>query len=529
MRDEVTTDVPWWKHTTVYQIYPRSFADSTGDGVGDLEGIRRHLDHLERLGVDTLWLSPIYPSPMADFGYDVSDHCNIDPVFGDLSAFDSLLADVHGRGMRLLLDWVPNHTSAAHPWFVDARSSRDSEHRDFYVWRDPAPDGGPPNNWRTSLVDESAWTLDEASGQYYLHLFLSSQPDLNWANPKVEAAMHDTLRFWLDRGVDGFRADVVHCIGKDDALADDPAELVGLPRCVIHDDPVTHPLLRRIRSLLDGYPQEPMMVGEVVILDVDRMVHYLGDGDELHLSFNFEPTHLPWDAALWRGAIARAEAAHTSVGGWPTWVLSNHDIPRHRTRYAGFPNTPVDAHGSDERARAAAVLLLTLRGTPFLYQGEELGLLDAEVPPERVVDPGGRDGCRAPMPWDGAPGHGWVEPWLPLPPEADVRNVADESADPASVLELYRALLALRAVTPALADGSLELLDAPGGVLAYRRSVDGGGDVTVLVSMADEPVDVAGMAGTILVDSLGLAAPEARLGEGGAARLAARQALVIRP
>jgi alpha-glucosidase len=529
MPSDQATGAPWWKHTVVYQIYPRSFADTSGDGVGDLAGIGRHLDHLERLGVDTLWLSPIYPSPMADFGYDVADHCDIDPVFGDLAGFDRLLADVHDRGMRLLLDWVPNHTSDAHPWFVDARSSIDSAHRDYYVWRDPAPDGGPPNNWRTSLVDEPAWTLDEASGQYYLHLFLPSQPDLNWANPQVEAAMHDTLRFWLDRGVDGFRADVVHCIGKDPALVDDPAELVGLPRCVIHDDPATHPLLRRIRALLDSYPQAPMMVGEVVILDVDRMVHYLGRGDELHLSFNFAPTHLPWDAALWRDAVARAEAAHTDVDGWPTWVLSNHDIPRHRTRYASFPNPPVDAQGSDERARAAAVLLLTLRGTPFLYQGEELGLLDAEVPPERVVDPGGRDGCRAPMPWDTSAGHGWTDPWLPMPPEAETRNVEAESADPSSMLELYRALLALRAVTPSLRDGSLVLLDAPDGVLAYRRVVDGAADVTVLVSMVDESTDVGGVTGTILVDSLGRSAPGAPFGADPAepARLAPRQAVVL--
>lgn len=530
MPQEEATGEPWWKHTTVYQIYPRSFADASGDGIGDLEGIRRHLDHLERLGVETLWLSPIYPSPMADFGYDVADYCDIDPIFGDLTVFDRLLADVHARGMRLVLDWVPNHTSDAHPWFVDARSSRDAARRDFYIWRDPAPGGGPPNNWRAALVDAPAWTFDEESGQYYLHLFLPEQPDLNWANPEVESAMHDTLRFWLDRGVDGFRADVVQCIGKDPSLPDDPPDLAGLPRCAIHVDAETHPLLRRIRTLLDGYPQQPMMVGEVSILDLDLMVPYLGDGDELHLSFNFESIHLPWDAARWRAAVAHAEVAHAAVGGWPTWVLSNHDVPRHRTRYANFPNPPVHERGSDERARAAAVMLLTLRGTPFLYQGEELGLLDADLPPERVVDPGGRDGCRAPIPWDGSSDHGWHDPWLPLPPEADTRNAEAASADPRSMLELYRSLLALRSVTPSLTDGALDLVDAPDGVLAYRRTAPGGPEVMVLVSMVDDPVDVPGVTGTLLIDSLGSLPPGSSFGGAspGTGRLAPRQALILR-
>ena len=502
MPDDIDTTSQWWKRAVIYQIYPRSFADSNGDGIGDLEGIRQRLDHLTWLGVDALWVSPIFPSPMADFGYDVADYCDVDPIFGDLAAFDRLLGDVHDRGMRLILDWVPNHTSDQHPWFLDARSGRDSAHRDFYIWRDPAPDGGVPNNWTPSLTDGPAWTFDEASGQYYLHLFLSGQPDLNWANPAVEEAMHDTLRFWLDRGVDGFRADVVHCIGKLPALVDDPPELVGLPHCILHDEAPTHELFRRIRTLLDGYPQHPMMVGEIVLLDPELIVGYLGD--QLHLAFNFQPMYLPWDAELWHRAIETTERAHGLHDDWPTWFLSNHDVPRQRTRYASPPNAPVDAAGSEQRARAAAVLLLTLRGTLFLYQGEELGLRDADVPADRVVDPGGRDGCRAPIPWDRSPGHGWADPWLPLPPEIDERNVAAQYDDPASMLYLYRRLISVRRSSNALRDGALELVGQPAGVVGFRRiSPDGSGDIVVLVNMADHTVE-ANLTGSwsIVVDSL---------------------------
>ncbi len=524
MGDTTRSAARWWEDAVVYQIYPRSFADHDGDGVGDLAGIRDRLDHLAWLGVDTIWLSPIYPSPMADFGYDVADYCDVDPLFGTLAEFDALLDDVHGRGMRLLLDWVPNHTSDAHPWFQDALGGPDAAHRDFYIWRDPAPDGGPPNNWTDAFLGAPAWTLDEASGQYYLHLFLPGQPDLNWANPEVEAAMGDTLRFWLDRGVDGFRADVVFAIGKDPALPDDPDEYVGLPHCVLHDDPATHPLLRRIRTLLDSYPQQPMMVGEVVLMDIDLMIPYLGDDDELHLSFNFVPTHLPWDAGLWQDAIRSAETAHGRVGAWPTWVLSNHDLPRHRTRYARWPSAEVDAAGAEERARAAAVLLLTLRGTPFLYQGEELGLEDAVVPAERVLDPGGRDGCRAPIPWDASPGHGWRDPWLPLPPDAAIKNATTERDDPGSMLHLYRALLEVRARTAALRDGACELCTTPAGVVGYRRVLPDAPPVTVLISMSDEPTVVDGVAGSVLVDSLG----HLDAGSDFAGKLAARQAVVVR-
>ena len=513
--------LPWWQTGTVYQIYPRSFADTDGDGVGDLEGVRRHLDHLAWLGVDAVWLSPFYPSPMADFGYDVADHCDVDPTFGDLATFDALLHDAHDRGIRVLLDWVPNHTSDQHPWFVASRSGRDDPHRSWYVWRDPAPDGGPPNNWVRAWSDQPAWTFDEASGQWYLHCFLPQQPDLNWADPDLEAAMHDVLRFWLDRGVDGFRMDVVHCIGKDPDLPDDPEDLRGLSHVPLNDRPETHALLRRIRTLLDGYEGARVCVGEVYLLDTATVATYYGDGDELHLSFNFPPLYLPWRAGAvgptpgWRETVASVAATHDPRGAWPTWVLSNHDVARHRTRLGG----------SEARARAAAVLLLGLRGTPFLYAGEELGLLDADVPPERVVDPGGRDGCRAPLPWDGTPAHGWptTDPWLPWPPEADERNVADLRADEGSILHLYRRLLAARRASPALHRGDQELLDAPEGVLAWRRRADGD-ERTVLVSFGGDEVDVAGVAGTVEIASDGV-------GEGLPfdGRLGGDRAVVVRP
>ena len=445
----------WWQEGVVYQIYPRSFLDTDGNGVGDLRGIEQRLDHLVDLGVDAVWLSPMYRSPMADFGYDVADYCDIDPVFGTMQDFDDLVAAAHARNLKVLLDWVPNHTSSQHPWFLESRASRDNPKRDWYVWRDR------PNNWVATFSDDPAWTYDEATGQYYLHHFLPEQPDLNWGNPEVVDAMHGVLRFWLDRGVDGFRADVVHLIGKDPLLPDDPVELVASGRRVgWHDHPSTHALLRDIRSVLDAYDGDRMMVGEVNLRGSAKIAPYYGRGDELHLAFNFEPLSEPWDAGRWRELITDIEVSFGAVDAWPTWVLSNHDQRRHRTRY-----------GSDARARAAAVLLLTLRGTPFLYAGEELGLEDAVIPAERVVDPGGRDGCRAPIPWDTSPSHGWAsdDPWLPWPPAADTRNAHVQDIDPTSMLNLYRRLLATRRGSAALRRGDFRFLDAPDDVLAYQR------------------------------------------------------------
>jgi alpha-glucosidase len=450
--------MPWWRRAVVYQIYPRSFADGDGDGVGDLAGITGRLDHLADLGVDAVWLSPIYRSPMADFGYDVSDHCAIDPVFGDLDAFDRLLAGCHERGLRLLLDWVPNHTSVEHPWFVESRSLRDAPKRHWYIWRDGSPDR-PPNNWRAAFGGP-AWTWDAATAAWYLHLFLPQQPDLNWRNPDVVAAQHDVLRFWLDRGVDGFRADVVHLIGKDEALPDQPPELADLDLVGVHDYPGTHELLRGIRVVLDSYPGERVMVGEVNLGSAELVAPYYGQGDELPLVFNFALLYAPWEAARWAAVVTESEEALAARDAWPVWVLTNHDNVRHRSRYGA----------SEPRARVAAAVLLTLRGTPFLYAGEELGLEDAVLSPDERVDPGGRDGCRAPLPWTPDPPHGWgPHPWLPFPPDAAARSAATQSADPASILGLYRRLLRLRRSSPALHDGTWHLIEATADLLVYER------------------------------------------------------------
>ncbi len=493
---------PWWEDAVFYQIYPRSFCDSTGNGIGDLDGIRAHLDHLSWLGVDALWLSPFYPSPMADFGYDVSDYCGVDPLFGTLEDFDRLLVDAHARNLRVIVDWVPNHTSDAHPWFLQSRSSRHNPKRDWYWWRDdrsddeggfgaPGSAGRRPNNWLAAFpgVGKSdfppAWTWDQETGQWYLHLFLDHQPDLNCHHPEVQSAMAGVLRFWLDRGADGFRVDVVHAIGKDPRLADLPDDLAAIPMCALNDDPSTHPILARLRQLLDGcQPPARMMVGETVLPSVAQIVAYYGspDGKELDLAFNFHPLRSPWSARSWTRRIDEAEELIGASGAWPTWVLSNHDTSRHRTRYGG----------SEARARAAAVMLLTLRGTPFLYAGEELGLEDAVVAPDRRVDPAwpGRDGCRAPLPWDAGPGHGWAggpDAWLPWPPEADSgRTVVEEMDDPDSTLNLYRSLLRARRGSQALRAGSFTWAATDGDVLAYRRKQ--GRDVRfVAVNFSDSP------------------------------------------
>ena len=434
------------------------------------------------------------------------------------------MAEAHELGLRVILDWVPNHTSDQHPWFLDSRSSRDSARRDWYVWRDSAPDGGPPNNWIRAWSDQPAWTYDETTGQWYLHLFLPEQPDLNWGNPQVEAAMHDVLRFWLDRGIDGFRMDVVHCIGKDPDLGDDPADLAGLSHVPLNDRPETHPQLRRIRAVLDGYPGDRMAVGEVYLLDTARVVTYVegADGPELHLAFNFRPLLTPWDARRWRRQIEIAAAAHDPVGAWPTWVLSNHDNQRHRTRY-----------GSEARARAAAVLLLTLRGTPFLYAGEELGLGDADIPADRRVDPGGRDGCRAPIPWDDTPTHGWAtaDPWLPWPPEADTHNASSELGDPGSTLSLYQHLLRARRQSPALVSGALELLDGlPRGCSATAAARVTRAPPTSARCSSTSRVPRSRSATASAGDGwVVVASDRAGEGEGWSGRLAPDQAVLIRP
>jgi alpha-glucosidase len=459
----VTPRRPWWSAATVYQIYPRSFCDGDGDGVGDLPGILSRLGHLQWLGVDTLWLSPFYPSPMADFGYDVADYTGVDPLFGTLEDFDRLLASAHRRGLRVLLDWVPNHSSDQHPWFQEARRPG-SPRRDWYVWREPGPRGGPPNGWRSAFAGcGSAWTLDPASGQYYLHSFQPQQPDLNWANPEVVAAMHDTLRFWLDRGVDGFRIDAVGELGKDYVSQGGH----GLDEVLPPGWPDVLDLVRGFRKVTDAY-DDRVLVGEVTILDQPRLVGYLGTGDGLHMVHNFVLLNEAWDAARFRQVVDELESLLSPVD-WPCWLLNNHDNPRVASRY------DADGRGS-RRARAAALVLLTLRGTPFLYQGEELGLHDSHVPAEATVDIDGRDPERTPIPWappsTAGPGAGFTggsTPWLPITGDAETVNVETQTGDPGSTLRLYRRILHLRRRSPALRLGTYESLDTHDRVLGYQR------------------------------------------------------------
>ncbi len=474
------SDWQWWRDGVVYQIYPRSFQDSNGDGVGDLEGVRQRLDHLAWLGVDSIWLSPFYPSPMADFGYDVADYCDVDPLFGTLADFDRMLADAHAKGIRVVVDFVPNHTSDRHPWFVESRSSRTNPKRDWYVWRDPKPDGSPPNNWFSSFGG-SAWELDEKTGQYYLRSFLKEQPDLNWRCPELVQAMHGVLRFWMDRGVDGFRTDVGHRIGKDPEFRDNPINPAipeqyrdgFLGQLHIHDEhhPDVHASFRAMRTLLDSYG-ERMMVGEIIRNDPAEIASYLGRGDELHLAFYFPFLRAAWGAEHFRREIERFTAV-CPPEGWPCWVLSNHDVPRHATRY----DHPT--HG-DARARLAATMLLTLRGTPFLYCGEEIGMRNVEIPVERMQDPLARtlhpklcrDGERTPMRWNAGAGAGFTtatEPWLPLGPQPPGTDVATQRADRGSLLWLYKELLALRRAHQALHRGSFRAQDAPADVFAFER------------------------------------------------------------
>jgi alpha-glucosidase len=469
------TSRPWWETGVIYQIYPRSFRDSNGDGIGDLAGIREQLDYVANLGVDAIWLSPIFPSPMADFGYDVADFCDVAVMFGDLDEFDTLLGEVHRRGLKLLLDLVPNHSSTEHPWFIESRSLRDNPKRDWYFWRDPAADGGPPNNW-TSDMGGSAWEFDAPTGQYYLHAFLKEQADLNWRNPEVRAAMTDVLRFWFDRGVDGFRIDVLWHAVKAAGLPDNPpnpaftagmGEKFKVLQCHSTHQPEIHDIAHALRTLADSYG-ERLLVGEIC-LPLDQLMTYYGTAETpgVHLPFNFQLFDAPWDATVIGRIIAEYEAA-LPPGGWPNWVLGSHDAPRLAGRIG------------EAQARVAAMLLLTLRGTPTLYQGDELGIGKVTIPPDRIRDPQdlrqpglglGRDGARTPMPWhNGAlAGFSTVEPWLPLNDDWRTRNVAAQEGDEGSMLNLYRRLLALRRRHAAITVGALVLLPSEDEVLQYER------------------------------------------------------------
>ncbi len=479
-------DLPWWQRGVIYQIYPRSFQDTTGNGIGDLEGVIQRLDYLSNLGIDAIWLSPIYPSPMADFGYDVADYCDVDPLFGDLTIFDRLVTKAHERGIKIILDYVLNHTSDQHPWFIESRSSRDNAKRDWYIWRDPRPgkvSSGKddtqkrraPNNWG-SFFGGPAWTFDEATDQYYLHQFTPEQPELNWRNPAVKEAMLDVIRFWMARGVDGLRMDVIWLIIKDANLHDnppDPNANPNLPPDDIHgrqlhihseDQTEVHTYIREIRQVLDEYEspgQERCGIGEIY-LPLDRWVQYYGDapGDELHLPYNFRLIPLPWQAAEMRQSVNELEATLPPFA-WPNYVLGNHDQVRLATRYGG-----------EAQARTAAIMLCTLRGTPTIYYGEELGMQQVQIPPDKIKDPPGvklgpaysRDGCRTPMQWSRETNAGFcpagVDPWLPIPKDFISRNVAAQSEDPSSMLNLYRRLLHYRRQTPALYRGDYHPLEA---------------------------------------------------------------------
>jgi alpha-glucosidase len=478
----------WWRDATIYQVYPRSFQDTDGDGVGDLAGIRRRLSYLKELGVGAVWLSPIFQSPMADFGYDISDYRAISPLFGDMAGFDALLGEAHELGLKLLLDFVPNHTSDQHPWFAESRSSPANPKRDWYIWKDAAPDGGPPNNW-ISNFGGPAWTWDEATGQYYYHAFLSAQPDLNWRNPEVRAAMGDVLRFWLDKGVDGFRVDVIWHLAKDPAFRDNPPNPAWKPgqpdveRLVPRysaDQPDVHQIIAELRAVVDEYPDR-LLIGEIY-LPVERLVAYYGrDNDGVHLPFNFQLIQAPWRAEVLHRLIEEYEAA-LPEGGWPNWVLSNHDQPR------------IAARVGDAQARIAAMLLLTLRGTPTLYYGDEIGFADVHVPLERMQDcwarsepdaSFNRDRSRTPMQWSPASFAGFseVEPWLPLTGDHASRNVASQADDPGSMLSLHRSLLTLRNRLPDLRRGAYRSLDAAPPLLAYQR----GDNVAVVLNLTGEP------------------------------------------
>jgi alpha-glucosidase len=494
----------WWRDGVLYQAYPRSFADSNADGVGDLRGLEERLDHLQWLGVDGIWLNPIFPSPDDDMGYDVADYRGVQPVLGDMTSARSLIGEAGRRGMKVLLDLVAPHSSDRHPWFLDARSSRSASHRDWYVWADPKPDGSPPNNW-LSVFGGPAWMLDDRTGQYYLHTFLATQPDLNWWNPKVRDEFDAILRFWFDRGAAGFRVDSVRGLLKDRLLRDNPpAEESDHPlvrrgrlRPVYTADlPEIHEVLRRWRALCDSYREPRVLVGETWLFDLARLATYYGQGDQLHLNFNFLFVHSPFEAAALCAAVESLEEALPEVA-WPVWTASNHDVSRFPTRWA---------EGSEAKSRLGLLILLTLRGTPFLYYGDEIGMTDVDVPAERATDPlahrfpgqrRGRDPERTPMQWAQAAGGGFtapgIEPWLPL---GDLsRNVEAQRSDPASILNLCRDLIALRRRRTELHAGAYQTLPAPAGAWAWRR----GASTVVAVNLSDDPVRLPGLKGRLLI------------------------------
>lgn len=490
--DATATTHPWWKTGVIYQIYPRSFQDSNGDGIGDLPGIINRLDYLQWLGIRAIWISPIYPSPMVDFGYDVADYTDIHPIFGSMDDFDRLLAEAHNRDMKIILDFVPNHTSDQHPWFMESKRATSSSKRDWYIWKDAKPDGSPPNNWR-SVFGGDAWEWDAAARQFYYHAFHKAQPDLNWRNETVQEAMYDVMRFWLDKGVDGFRVDVMWHIIKDDLFRDNPAnpeykeghnEYEQLLPVYSTDQPEVHAIVGKMRQIADEYG-EKVVIGEVY-LPIQKLMEYYGpENNGAHMPFNFLLLRLPWVAPEIAAAIDQYEGA-LPTEGWPNWVLSNHDNPRIASRVG------------DGQARVAAMLLLTLRGTPTVYYGDEIGMRDVAIPLEEQQDPQGlnmpdkdlsRDPSRTPMQWssDTFGGFSSAKPWLRIDTRYPRVNVEQQQADPFSMLTLYRKLIQLRNNEPALHHGRYTPVYSNEQLIAYRRDLEGSDSFFIMLNLTSRP------------------------------------------
>jgi len=492
---------PWWKHAVIYEIYPRSFQDSNGDGVGDINGITSRLDYLRDLGIDAIWISPMYPSPLVDFGYDVSDYSAIDPLYGTLADFDRLVSEAKKRDIRVIMDFVPNHTSDQHPWFKESRSSRTNPKRDWYIWRDGKGPGEPPNNWQ-SWFGHSAWKFDPTTNQYYYHHFYTEQPDLNWRNPQVRKAMYDAMRFWLDRGVAGFRIDAVSRLFEDPNLHDDPIlpgkNAYGDPN-IAHkytdNLPEVHEVLREMRRVADEYPGNPVLISEADEPNITELTKMYGrKNDEVQLPMDFQIADVnKLSAPDFRRLLNEIE--RNAAGGQPHYFFSNHDQPRQWDRYGD------DVH-NDQIAKLMAALLLTMRATPLMYYGEEIGMRTTDpVRKEDVQDPigkigwpeeKGRDGERTPMQWDGSKNAGFStaeRPWLPVPPSSAEYNVNAESQDPGSILSFYKRLIALRRSESALRDGRYVPLDRDDPfVFAYLRKKPGKGDaILVVLNMSGEP------------------------------------------
>ena len=517
----MTTQItPWWREAIIYQVYPRSFLDTNGDGVGDLPGITAKLDYIASLGVDIVWISPFFKSPMKDFGYDVSDYCDVDPLFGTLADFDALIAKAHGLGLKIMIDQVMSHTAEEHPWFAESRKSRDNPKADWYVWSDPLADGNPPNNW-LAVFGGSSWQWDTRRKQYYLHNFLASQPDMNFHHPDVQQAHLDSLRFWLERGVDGVRLDACNFHFHDTELRSNPPAVNRDTATVSDVNPYgmqahiydkTRPeniaFLRKIRTLLNEY--DAISIGEVGADDsLAVMADYTADGDKLHMAYSFNLLTPTVTAAYIRAQVEAFEAR--VKGGWASWSVGNHDVARVLSRWGGVNPDPAFA-------RLVLAMQLSLKGTPCLYQGDELALIEADVPFELLQDPygitfwpefKGRDGCRTPMPWDAAAPHaGFTSgtPWLPVAEQHAAAAPSVQENDPASTLNFARRIIAWRRQQPQLTRGEITFVDAPEPVLALRRDLDGHPGALAVFNLGREAVsfELPAAAGATVMTGHGL-------------------------